>query len=547
MLERRKAGSLALALLPMAMAVAWRFSLPDDLDSNDQAKQALYVLDIFERGNWILPREQGVLPATKPPLYAWLAALASAPAGGPTETACRVPSMLASLALAWLIWHLGSRRWSNAAGVAAAWIFATTHTVLKLCIHVRPDMVLTVLTTTALLALLWREGERPRANAPLFWLATSLSILAKGPPGPVLIGGGLLLLSFSREERGRVKRLLTSPWMALLGLPLLWFVLALREGGEAYLTGTVLGELSKRAPGTFGSDDNLPGTLFVHFVVRAAPWSLLALIASARLASRKTAPEVRRDLLPFAAWFIPALAFFSVLRGQREDYLLPLLPPAALLVARALSDPTAALERRVWDAVAVLFAPAALLLGALAFLAVWPSARNGPPVARYLWGGSLIAAALLTAWGWRRDRSGGASRLTAGFFLRTLALLVVSLTFHATPSPQARSGKGRDLEEFVSRVGRERREGDEISFFGDVTNGVRFSTRVNAPSLPPEGVAALDPGPPSGGRRLLITDAPGEEALNAFKPGRFQVYFHHPHGKENPDLVLGEWLPGPGG
>src|SRR6266545_921512 len=159
------------------MAVAWRFSLPDDLDSNDQAKQALYVLDIWERGSWILPREQGVLPATKPPLYAWLAALASAPAGGPTEIACRVPSALASLAPARLIWLLGSRLWSSAVGVAAAWIFATTHTALKLCIHVRPDMLLTVLTTTALIALLWREGESPRANALLFWLSASLSIL----------------------------------------------------------------------------------------------------------------------------------------------------------------------------------------------------------------------------------------------------------------------------------------------------------------------------------------------------------------------------------
>jgi hypothetical protein len=216
-------------------------------------------------------------------------------------------------------------------------------------------------------------------------------------------------------------------------------------------------------------------------------------------------------------------------------------------VARALSDPAAALERRVWDAVAALFAPAALLLGALAFIAGWPLPGNALPAARALWGGSLIAAALLIAWGWRRDRSGGASRLTAGFFLRTLALFVVSLAFQATLSPQARSGKGRDLEEFVSRVERERRKGDEISFFGDVTNGVRFITRVNRSSLLPEGLATLDPRPPSGGRRLLITDSAGEEALNALKPGRFQVYFHHRHGEGNPDLVLGEWLPGPGG
>src|SRR5262249_51417944 len=58
--RRRRPVLILLALLPMALAVGVRLAAPENLDANDQAKQALYVLDIWERGTWILPREHHV-------------------------------------------------------------------------------------------------------------------------------------------------------------------------------------------------------------------------------------------------------------------------------------------------------------------------------------------------------------------------------------------------------------------------------------------------------------------------------------------------------
>ena len=49
-----------------------------DLDRGDQPKQADYVVDIAERGNWLVQHHQDDMTATKPPLYNWLAADLSA-------------------------------------------------------------------------------------------------------------------------------------------------------------------------------------------------------------------------------------------------------------------------------------------------------------------------------------------------------------------------------------------------------------------------------------------------------------------------------------
>jgi len=47
---------------------------PNNLDNRDQALQGLYVLDIFYNGNYILQTAHQEIPASKPPLYNWLAA-----------------------------------------------------------------------------------------------------------------------------------------------------------------------------------------------------------------------------------------------------------------------------------------------------------------------------------------------------------------------------------------------------------------------------------------------------------------------------------------
>ena len=60
-----------------------RFTGPSDLSDNfHQERQASYVLDILQNGHWACQRDPYGDIASKPPLHAWLSALASLVCGG---------------------------------------------------------------------------------------------------------------------------------------------------------------------------------------------------------------------------------------------------------------------------------------------------------------------------------------------------------------------------------------------------------------------------------------------------------------------------------
>ena len=504
--EIRNWSPTLVAFLPMLLVILVRLAGPEDLDHNDQAKQALYVLDIRTEGNWVLPLEQGVAMATKPPLYAWLAALASAPADATSAFACRLPSALAALGVVALLYWIGSERWGPAAGSAAAWAFAAAHTAVKLSIHIRPDMVLTLCTTASLFALHrldpirlpdGRGAEAPPTSgrlSALFWAGIAFGILAKGPPAVVIAGAGLAALAFSRPWRGIVAGLFRSHGVLFMLLPAVWFLLAYMVGGNAYLRTVVLPETVERVLGTGVSGDrgHFPGYLVGDFLVKTAPWSIFTVMGLIEIgwsrATRGVAPaslptgsnDSRAGMILAAAWFLPGLLIFNLSRGQREDYLLPFLPGAALLAARE--------------------------------------------IVRRLPGAASPA--------WRRYALPGAA---AG-------ILCLHLAAGVWMSTAARSGRGEDLEAFVRDVERARAPGDEIVFCGTLGNGVRFRLGVNRPSVPPDRVPSA-PGP-RGGRVWIVAAEDGAAELAAKRPGRFVERVRRPWGRDGRrELVLLEAAP----
>src|SRR5688572_30822432 len=101
------AGRRRLVISAIAMLIAMmtlRYLGPSDLYDQTQPKTMSYTTDIIVHGgsHWLLPFERGELPATKPPLYNWLAAPAVKWLGFNSEIAHKLPSIAAMLAC-WLI------------------------------------------------------------------------------------------------------------------------------------------------------------------------------------------------------------------------------------------------------------------------------------------------------------------------------------------------------------------------------------------------------------------------------------------------------------
>jgi 4-amino-4-deoxy-L-arabinose transferase-like glycosyltransferase len=538
----------------MLVVVVFRLLGPDDLDTNDQAKQALYVLDVWDEGRWILPVERETEPATKPPLFTWLVVAFSVPFGRPTEISCRLPSVVAAMALTWLVFIIGRERWSTSVGVAAAWILATAHTAARLAIHVRPDMVLTLLTTAALFALHRLERGRGRGMVGLFWIATSLSILAKGPPGPLVIGAAILVLSASREWRRLFRQRLLSPWMMALIVPLAWFLLAIRAGGIEYLTGTVLPQTLERvlASGSRAGKAQPPGQLLALFAARFAPWSIVAFTAAVAALLGKDARARSRERNLVAAWLFGGLAVFSLSRGQREDYLLPLLPAAALFVASVLEPPCGRAVHRVWRLLLPCLAAGALGLGvaaALGLLERWVRSPGGGAWTGPVVGAILVASSALfsaASWScWRPPRDGRVR--SAPFYEAAAGVLVIIVGYYLFLSPDARSTRGPDLRAFAEMVNARRTPGDEVRLHGNLANGIRFLTGRNVRESSREEIGASLEAAGRRGNLLVITVAAGADELQAAWPRAFTLSVRHRHGTGG-ELVLLEAaaLQGPG-
>lgn len=66
-----------------------------DFNTKGASREAIVALSMLNQNNWILPINNGVDIAYKPPFYHWCVALISTLTGGVTEYASRIPSAIA--------------------------------------------------------------------------------------------------------------------------------------------------------------------------------------------------------------------------------------------------------------------------------------------------------------------------------------------------------------------------------------------------------------------------------------------------------------------
>jgi 4-amino-4-deoxy-L-arabinose transferase-like glycosyltransferase len=149
-------------------------------------------------GEWLVGRFGGEVRLEKPPVGYWLALAVHRILGGDrvSELQARVPSMLAGVILAYLIFQVAAAVFvDRRVGAVAAVLWATSGGLSIYGRNARPEMVYTLLCTALALGLVCaaRVGPRTRAGwawALFGWMAAALAVLTKGPFLPVLIALG---------------------------------------------------------------------------------------------------------------------------------------------------------------------------------------------------------------------------------------------------------------------------------------------------------------------------------------------------------------------
>jgi 4-amino-4-deoxy-L-arabinose transferase-like glycosyltransferase len=309
----------------------------------DEGRYTEIPREMLASGDFVLPRLNGVLYFEKPPLYYWLNAAALS-VFGVSEFASRFWS--ATLALLGLlpVYFLGKRAGSPRAGALAAAILGTSPLYLALSHLTIIDMTLSVFFTLTLACFyLASTEERPGLRRALFYgmfAAAALTVLSKGLIGIVLPGGIVFLYLLLGRRWDVLKRvpwltgvplflLIAAPWHVLAAMrnpDFLWFYFV-REHFLRYLT-TVHARVE---PWWFFLPIVLWALLPVTAVLPASLWECVRPSAARTWILREASPELFCWL-----WAGVTVLFFSVSHSKLIPYILPALPPLAVLASLQL-------------------------------------------------------------------------------------------------------------------------------------------------------------------------------------------------------------------
>lgn len=386
--------TLLLSALGLLAALILQIAGPSDLFHQTQPRTIANTADILLHDRWILPREQGELPATKPPLYNWLAVPFVWAFGLDSELAHKIPSVLALIAC-WAMTLCIYRRLCSgidherAAVISAlaALMFVATYTTCKLGYLARPDMLLTLWFLLAWWSstelLLNQESARAAALRIVFWSAIALAWLTKGPVAILPLVYALLA---ARILTGSFRAAAALGWRwgpPLSVLPFIAWVVAAYDQDSHHVINTLwrdefFGRIIGQGPETdrAGPIGLITGLYKMpyYFLVRGAPWSLLAVVGLILLWLHHRDShhrELDRPLYAIALWMAVVLAFFSLSSGKRADYIASIYPAAAMLAAWALVH----ISRSLKTAAATGLLASALTLAGLAIAdwLEWPS------------------------------------------------------------------------------------------------------------------------------------------------------------------------------
>ncbi|MDR2180191.1 MAG: glycosyltransferase family 39 protein [Synergistaceae bacterium] len=319
------------------MAAVFFFGLGSyGLIDPDEGRYAEIAREMLETRDFVTPRLNYVKYFEKPALHYWLTAAAFALLGE-NESAARLTPVLCGLGGVCLVFALARRRWGLEAGFYAAVILSTGLLWFAISRLNILDMTVSFFITLSL-AGFWKGCEEERGYLLLFYGGMALATLSKGLIGIVLPGGVAFgYIALTRRWR-LILRGLYGPGIAvffLLTVPWFW---AVCRANEDFFYFFFVQEHFLRYT-TSIHDRYQPFWFFVPVLTAGlAPWTgLLPDMFRTIRAEAKSGGDKGAFGLFLGLWFAVPFVFFSLSSSKLVPYVVPCLPPLAILGGRVLS------------------------------------------------------------------------------------------------------------------------------------------------------------------------------------------------------------------
>ena len=306
----------------------------------DEPRFALMAKEMWDTGNWFFPHRGGQIYPDKPPMVMWMILLFYGLIGN-LKIAFLLPSALLSLATMWMTYDIAKRLWNPKIGLYAGFLLVITlHFILQAKSGQldAPVAFWVMLGSYGLLRHLilgpaWRWYY-------LAFFAMGMGIITKGVGFlPVLMLFGLIVVRPAWYDKNN-KQI----WKWLVGIVFLllavsvWLVPMLIQVAKnptpevlAYRDNILLKQTVNRYAKSWAHIQP-----FYYYVLEVIPffWLPLSLFIPWLIKPIKHAFKEKDGRIIYPLTMIVFVVFFfSLSKGKRAEYMLPILPMFVLLVA----------------------------------------------------------------------------------------------------------------------------------------------------------------------------------------------------------------------
>jgi len=341
-------------------------NLPWQLDDYDQAQQAFTSFEMIKEGHWFFQRTPHELIAQKPPFVGWISAAIFSITRS-WDVAWRLPSFLAAVVLATILFRAANAAYGAAAALIAVSAFGLNLLSVRLATLVRTDMPL-ALVIFLLGLLIWHKVRarvpwQPRERWETFGLLTA-SMFIKGPIVFAFLLPGIVMFQWLAGKRSTANAWCGLwPWIASSALFSIWVICGIK-----FVPGFYEQVVMKEFFGRFSQTVHRSQPVlfyFPHLLQKFAPWSVLILaltvLSFSRIRSgiRNVFHQANPDILWLVCWSFGGFVVMSLVPSKRVDRIYPVVPPLCLLLAAQVGGSlriNQTGERALrWSAAALLF------------------------------------------------------------------------------------------------------------------------------------------------------------------------------------------------
>jgi 4-amino-4-deoxy-L-arabinose transferase-like glycosyltransferase len=392
----------------------------------DEGRYAEIAREMVVRSDYVTPYLNGVKYFEKPILFYWLGA-AAIKIGGVNLWSVRAINAVLGL-LGCLLTYITARKlYDRCTGLLAALLLATSALYFTMTHMVSLDLPVTVFLTCGFYAfLLGTQTTYDRARRWLIWsafVAAGLAVLTKGLIGilfPLLVVGAWITVC--HEWRLLPRLYLPSSIILFLAVTVPWHWLVGTRHPEFFYFYFIEQHFLRYTTPDVGHYQ--PAWFFLPVLVAGFfPWiAFLPQALVKHLPTSWTACRARKVDVFLLLWALLIFTFFSFSKSKLIPYILPVLPPLAILTAHYLAAAWQQKVTRPLRAGFYVLLVLALVFNAVAFLFTQHTLLPDTAVARiYLFsaGTVLLLGYLFSLFSvyWKPKRALVSTLITTGLFL----------------------------------------------------------------------------------------------------------------------------------